>query len=100
MVQVERAPFSRETWTQVVFTIENANDKSKTQRGRLYLNGALQGGVDNWELTFGWKPEQVMLVLGAAYVGRMDDLAVFARALDEGEVKVLYRLEGGVGALH
>ena len=29
MVQVERAPFSRETWTHVVFTLENVNDKSQ-----------------------------------------------------------------------
>ena len=99
MVQVERAPFSREAWTHVVFTVENANDKSKTQRGRLYLNGEPQGAVENWELTFGWKPERVMLVLGAAYVGRMDDLSVFGRALDDEEVKALYRLEAGVGAL-
>ena len=99
MVQVERAPFSREAWTHVVFTIENANGKSKAQRGRLYLNGERQGAVENWELTFGWKPERVMLVLGAAYVGRMDDLAVFGRALDDSAVKALYGLEGGVAEL-
>ncbi len=27
MVQVERAPFSRDAWTHVVFTLENVNDK-------------------------------------------------------------------------
>ena len=100
MVQVERAPFSREAWTHVVFTLENVNDKTKPQRGRLYLNGKLQGTIENWDLTFGWNPERVLLVLGAAYVGDMDDLAVFGRALEDGEVKALYGLEGGVGELH
>ena len=33
MVQVERAPFSREAWTHAVFTLENINDKSKPQIG-------------------------------------------------------------------
>jgi hypothetical protein len=99
MVQVERAPFSRDAWTHVAFTVENANDKSRAQRGRLYINGERQGQIENWDLSFGWKPERVMLVLGAAYVGDMDDLAVFNRALADEEVKVLYGLEDGAGEL-
>ena len=81
MVQVERPPFSREAWTHVVFTLENVNNKSEPQVGRLYLNGELQGAIEKWDLTFGWDPAQVLLVLGASYVGHMDDLAVFSRAL-------------------
>lgn len=99
MVQIERAPFSRDEWTHVVFTIENANDKTQTQRGRLYINGQPQGQIENWELTLGWKPERVMLVLGASYVGDMDDLAVFNRALKDEEVKTLYGLTAGVREL-
>ncbi|MSR59073.1 MAG: DUF1080 domain-containing protein [Planctomycetaceae bacterium] len=99
MVQVERAPFSRETWTHAVFTLENVNDKSKPQIGRLYLNGNLQGTIENWDLTFGWDPARVLLVLGAAYVGHLDDLAVFNRALADGEVKLLYGLTQGAREL-
>ena len=99
MVQVERAPFSRDAWTHVVFTFENVNDKSRPQTGRLYLNGKPQGTIENWDLSFGWDPSRVMLVLGAAYVGHMDDLAVFSRALSDGEVKQLYELKNGVGDL-
>jgi hypothetical protein len=100
MVQVERAPFSREAWTHVVFTLENVNDKSKAQSGRLYLNGKRQGTIENWDLTFGWDPSRVLLVLGAAYVGHMDDLAVFNRALTDYEVKQLYALKQGAQELH
>jgi hypothetical protein len=99
MVQVERAPFSRDAWTHVVFTFENINDKSRPQVGRLYLNGKRQGAIENWDLTFGWDPSRVMLVLGAAYVGHMDDLAVFNRALSDSEVKQLYELKEGVREL-
>lgn len=99
MVQVARAPFSREAWTHVVFTLANINDKTKSPFGRLYLNGALQGSIENWDLTFGWGPDKVLLVLGAAYVGYLDDLAVFDRDLTDGEVKLLYALEDGVSAL-
>jgi hypothetical protein len=97
MVQVERAPFARDAWTHVVFTLENVNDnQSQLQIGRLFLNGKLQGTIENWDLTFGWDPARVLLVLGAAYVGHMDDLAVFSRALTDNEVQQLHGLKQGV----
>ena len=96
MVQVEKAPFSRDAWTHVVFSLENVNDKSRPQIGRLHINGQLQGTIENWELTFGWDPEKVLVVLGAAYVGHLDDLAIFDHALTDGEIRVLYGLKNGV----
>jgi Domain of Unknown Function (DUF1080)/Concanavalin A-like lectin/glucanases superfamily len=99
MVQVERAPFSRDAWTHAVFTLENINDKEKPQVGRLYLNGKRQGAIEKWDLTFGWDPARVLLVLGASYVGHVDDLAVFNRALTDDEVKQLYGLKQGVSEL-
>jgi hypothetical protein len=99
MVQVERAPFSRDAWTHAVFTLENINDKSKPQYGRLHLNGELKGTIEKWDLTFGWDSSRVLLVLGASYVGHMDDLAVFDRPLTDAEVKLLYGLQKGAAEL-
>lgn len=99
MVQVANAPFSRDAWTHVVFTLAGINAKAAKPSGSLYLNGKLQGRIENWDLSFGWDPAQVALVLGAAYVGHMDDLAVFDRALSDAEAAGLYALEGGVGRL-
>jgi hypothetical protein len=99
MVQVERAPFSREAWTHAVFTLENVNDKTRPQGGRLYLNGKLQGKIEKWDLTFGWDPARVLLALGASYVGHLDDLAVFNRALTDREVEHLHGLKVGVQEL-
>ena len=96
MVQIARAPFSRETWTHVVFTLENINDKSARPSGRLWINGQLQGTIENWDLTFGWQADAAQLVLGAAYVGYLDDLAVFDRALTDPEVRQLMALKNGV----
>lgn len=96
MVQVARAPFSREAWTHAVFTLEKINDKSAKPTGRLWLNGKLQGAIENWDLTFAWAPDAANLVLGAAYVGHLDDLAVFDRALTAAEVQQLMALKNGV----
>lgn len=100
MTQVAKAPFSREKWTHVVFTLENINDKSKPPVGRLYLNGKLQGSIEKWNMTFDWDPEKVLLVLGANYVGYMDDLAVFDRPLTDVEVDRVYGLKNGIRDLH
>ena len=78
----------------------NINDKSRKPLGKLHMNGQLKGTIENWDLTFGWDPAQVLLVLGASYVGYMDDLAVFNRALTEAEVKQLFELKNGVRDLH
>ena len=95
-----REPRSRATkWTHVVFTLENINDKTSKPVGKLYINGKLQGTIENWDLTFGWDPAKVLLVLGAAYVGHLDDLAVFDRPLTTAEVKQLFALKNGVSDL-
>ncbi len=99
-VNLPRAPFSREEWTHVVFSFENLNDKTKKPVGRLHMNGKLMGTIENWDLTLGWNPESVLLVLGASYVGHMDDLAVFNRALTDAEVKEIFALKGGIKELH
>ena len=99
-VNLPRAPFSRERWTHAVFTFENINNPTKKPVGHLYLDAELKGKIENWNLTFGWNPDAVQLVLGASYVGHMDDLAVFNRALTEAEVKVLNGLKSGARELH
>ena len=98
-VDVANAPFSRTTWTHVVFTLSDVNNKAGKPGGSLYIDGKLQGRIENWDLTFGWDPASVALVLGASYVGHQDDLAVFDRALSDAEVGQLFKLEGGVGSL-
>ena len=100
MVQVERAPFSHAHWTHVVFTAENINSKTAKPLGRLYIDGQLQGAIQNWDLSFGWTPDAALLVLGAAYIGHLDDLSIFDRGLTDDEVKALYNLPTGVRELH
>ncbi len=100
MVQVERAPFSRDAWTHAVFTLENVNDKTKPQAGRLYLNGQLQGSIEKWDLTFGWDPSRVLLILGASYVGQLDDLTLFNRPLTTPEIQLLHSFPHGATTLH
>ncbi len=99
MVQVERPPFSRQKWTHVLFTLEHLNADGSPSTGQLYVDGKRQGTISGWDLKFGWDPQHVLLVLGAAYVGKMDDLAVFNRVLNEAEIQQVYQLRQGVREL-
>jgi hypothetical protein len=98
-VNLKTAPFSRTKWTHALFTFDRLN-AGKAGVGKLYLDGKPMGTIKGWDLTLGWEPEKVQLVLGAAYVGLMDDLAVFNRALTDAEVKQVYALKNGIKDLH
>ena len=95
MVALHTAPFSRDRWTHVVFTFHRVNT-GKSARGELFLDGESRGVIRDWDLRFGWQAEKVQLVLAAAYVGQMDDLAVFDRALTASEVAQLFALKNGI----
>lgn len=97
-VNLKRTPFSRTRWTHAVFTFDRLN-AGKAGVGKLYLDGKLQGTIKDWDLTFGWEADKVQLVLSSSYVGFMDDLAVFNRALSEREVAQLHALPNGVSSL-
>ena len=71
-------------------------DAGKAGVGKLYLDGKLQGTIKDWDLTLGWEADKVQLVLAAAYVGHMDDLAVFNRALTDAEVRQVFALRNGI----
>lgn len=98
MVQLGHRPFSRDHWVHVVFTYDQINAGEKG-RGALFIDGKPVGEVAGWDLTFAWNPEAVIIAVAWNYVGWMDDLAIFDRALSAAEVALLHTLPGGVGDL-
>lgn len=95
MITVKKPPFSRDAWTHVVFTFAGVNSTTgEAASARLYLNGKLQGSL-NQPVRFSWPKsddgqKEAMIMLGINYVGDMDELAIFRRALSAEEVEGLY----------
>ena len=87
MVTVTELPFSRDRWTHVAFVFRDFNTGSGSA-ATLYLDGTPQGTMQGEQL-FRWKPEDVAIMLGINYVGWLDDLQVFAKALTAEEIKGL-----------
>lgn len=99
LIGVEKPPFARDKWTHVLFTFDRFNTGAADGRARLYLDGAARGTLSPRRQTFTWKPEDAVIALGLSYIGMLDELSIFNRALTEGEIKRVYALEKGVSSL-
>jgi hypothetical protein len=99
LVPVENPPFGRGTWTHVAFTFERFNTGRPDGIARLYLDGALRGTLSPRRQTFTWDVDHSAIGLGLGYIGLLDELSVFNRALGNEEIGFLYRLQKGVASL-
>ena len=100
LVTIAEPPFASGQWTHVVIAWNGVNS-SDPGRARLYLNAEYRGATSTVNEQFSWDVEKVNIRLGTGhYVGLVDDLAFFNRALSADEVRALYQLERGVAELH
>jgi hypothetical protein len=90
LVRVIRPPFSRQTWTHVVFTFEKFNTNEPTGVAKLYLNGELQGALTPRMQTFTWDLDKSLIMPGLSYIGDFDEFAIFNRTLLPDEVASIY----------
>ncbi|PHN02661.1 polysaccharide deacetylase family protein [Flavilitoribacter nigricans] len=96
LLPAEDRPFQRGRWTHVVISFDQLNDKAGM--ARFYINGRPQGERKITE-SFTWKIEEAKIFLGLNFVGLIDEVALFDRALSTEEVKWLYQLAEGLPAL-
>ena len=98
LISVEKPPFARGKWMHVAFTFERFNTRKPDGVARLYLDGTPRGALSAREQTFTWNVEENVIALGLSYIGLIDDLAIFDRALGESEIRRVFELDRGVGA--
>jgi hypothetical protein len=91
LVGVGHHPFYSGEWTHVVFTFERFNTGKPDGVARLYLNGELNAVLPPREQTFTWDEAKNRIKLGVGYVGLLDEVSIFDRALSESEVQALHR---------
>ena len=99
LVSVDAPPFRAGTWTHVAFTFERFNTGRADGVARLYLDGVPQGSLSPRQQTFTWDPEKTAIALGLGYIGMLDELSVFDRALTGDEIRSLHALAAGVPSL-
>jgi len=99
LVPVENPPFGRGKWTHVAFTFDRFNTGRADGVARLYLDGELRGTLSPRQQTFTWDVDRTVIGLGLGYIGLLDELSIFNRALTDEEIATLYRLQKGVASL-
>jgi len=99
IVRVKQPPFGHAKWTHVVMTFNGFNTDGTDGTAKLYINGDLQGTVKDRRQVFTWDLSKVTIRVGLGYVGLIDELAIFNRALSADEVRALYELPAGLGDL-
>ena len=89
MVTVKKPGFTREAWKHVAFTFDglNATDNQPTT-ATLYLDGKPMGTLQQ-PVKFTWDPQNVAIMLGIEYIGDLDELMIFDRALAPEEIAML-----------
>lgn len=89
-------PFGKGRWTHVAVTYENLN--TPAGKAAFYINGKPQGERSIPE-SFTWQLDKAKVFLGLNFIGLMDEVALFDRALGPREVQMLYQLPGGLRTL-
>ena len=96
---IETIKFAKDKWTMVTFTFENVNpDGHDTSVAKAYLNGDLVGQIRQplhiqWMDPDNLKAEQNAAVfIGINYIGSVDDLRMYDRALSEPRIQMLYKM--------
>lgn len=89
MVTVKKPGFTREAWKHVAFTFTgiNATDSSPAS-SELYLDGQSMGTLTS-PMKFTWDLEKSAIMLGIEYIGDLDELMIFDRALSKDEINEL-----------
>lgn len=99
LLKISNPPFKKDQWTHVVVTWEL--NGSEIGRAKLYFNGVYQGQSGPIREPFIWDTSKVTMRLGTGhYVGLMDDISLFNKALTPAEVKNLFELKNGAVELH
>lgn len=99
LLTVDTPPFAKGRWTHVAFTWESFNTGRPDGIARLYLDGQPRGALTDRQQTLTWDAAQSKITLGLNYIGLLDDLAIFNRALTGAEIAALYALDRGAASL-
>jgi hypothetical protein len=89
LVVVENPPFSGDRWTHIAITWSGLNRPGGS--ASLFVNGKLAPPAKTIKEAFEWDPSRVAIRLGVNFIGSMDEVAAFDRALSAQEIETLFR---------
>jgi hypothetical protein len=101
MVWVDAPGFHVGEWHHIVMNWHNLDTGRNDGRGQLYIDGKLIGEIKDkdYPLTMDWDLDKAGIYVAIAYIGLMDELALFNRPLTEADIAILRANPGVLSAL-
>ncbi len=96
-VTVDPSPFQSKTWTHVAMVFSKVNTSKPIFE--LYIDGINKGVIENVDDPYTWEAEKGKIMLGQGYIGLLDELAIFDKALNPDEVNSIYQQKTGLKTL-
>ena len=90
MVRVPGVGWKAGDWHHVVLTFKNLDTGKPDAVTALYIDGKLIGEVKDRAIAMGWDIDKANVYVSLGYVGLLDELALFDRALTAEEVTALH----------
>jgi lysophospholipase L1-like esterase len=94
MVRVPKIDWKAGDWHHVVLSWKNFDTGKEDAVSALYIDGKLIGEVKGRAIAMDWDLEEARVYLAVNYVGLLDELALFGRALTPEEVGLLHAKPG------
>ncbi len=91
MVRVPGVGWKADDWHHVVLTFKNLDTGKPDAVTALYIDGKLVGEVKDRAIAMGWDIEKAGIYIAISYIGLIDELAVFDKALTADEVTLLHK---------
>jgi hypothetical protein len=94
MVRVPKINWKAEDWHHVVLSWKNFDTGKEDAVSALYIDGNLIGEVKGRAIAMDWDVEKAGVYVAVNYIGLLDELALFSRALGTAEVRLLHTQPG------
>jgi hypothetical protein len=91
VVRVKGVGFRSGDWHHVVLSWKNLDTGKPNAEASLYIDGKLIGVVKDREIGMKWDVDKAGVYVAVNYIGLLDELALFHRALTAEEVRRLHR---------
>jgi hypothetical protein len=97
MVRVPKVPFKSGDWHHIVLSWKNLDTGKKDALSVFYIDGKRIGAIEDRALSMDWDMDKTGIYLALSYIGLLDELALFDRALSAEEVALLHARPGLLG---
>jgi hypothetical protein len=94
MVWVKRIAFKQGEWRHIVLSWKNFDTGKNDAVSQLWIDGKLMGEVKDRAIAMKWDVDKAGIYVAVNWIGLLDELAVFSRALTEEEIKELHKHPG------